>query len=361
MLHDYETVLHAPWTIQAGTKVRGGRITIADDFDYTVVPNDSLGLVRLSDGVELEDVEIVGRPAAWWAAKAAAGEPWPWPTRGFAAVNTKFATMHGCRATDIPAEAFYCRDSSDLLLEEVYAERCNAGVAFDWPRVSGNLRFKLYGFTGLDMLSMQSNWNAIGTSILFPSLWVGANWVWGMGLVDSDIVDVRGYGEGKGIKFTHCDYLRMKRIRSPHLSISGRMTTPPTGWVGPALVRGNVLTESVLGESTFGFSMEKSSDPVVLSFDSPVDEVVQIDTTTLIAPRAGTLSAPWLNPPISGWRYQVVQATNGARANLGPGVERIDMNDEQANPTWVQVYDTATVTQDPGMPAIRSYTAHWES
>lgn len=347
--------------LPVGTRLRDVQFTIADGFDYTLVAGDSMALVRLSDGCDLEDCEIVGRPASWWVAKAAAGEPWVWPCRGFGVVGAKHVALRGCSVTDVPAEAFYCREYDYLTMEGLSASRVNAGIAFDWPRVSGNKHLYLNGAVFTDMLSMQSNWNAIGASILFPSLWVGANWVWGMGMENSVIKNVQGYGEGKGVKFTHCDYLALSGLRAPHLSISGKMATPPTGWVGPALVRGNTVMDSVIGESTFGFSAAKSSDPVCISFDSPVDEIVQVDRTTLIAPRAGDLSAPWINPPIAGWRYQVVQGSNAARANFGQYVERIDMNDEQAAPVWFSALDTSTLTTHASIPAVRSYTAHWEA
>ena len=345
VLHDFDEELVEPLVLASNTELRGARVRLGPSFAngwQQPAGKDNrgeFGVVRVKPGAEnviVENSRIEGPPEDWWNAKLAdqQGFIWAHAARGIQVVETTGVVLSNVRVSSFPAEGIYTHDNHNLSILDCRVERCNAGLAIEWPRGRGNQGILVDGLDVTDTWAVAGR-NAIGKSILRPGGMVGANFMHGAGLVRSTIRRVRCTGEGKGIKFYQCAGLELVDLRTPHLWLGGAYATPVTPtWKGPLQANGYSVHDSVIGESTFGFSVEKSSDPITLQTSMLIDDELLVERCVLLTPRPGPLFAPWQPPTgVTGWRFQVVQATGGMRVRLRD-CRMIDLNPTGTEPTW---------------------------
>ena len=368
LITDWNEPLHEPLWLGSSTELRGGVIRLADDYQggWQQPPGqdrrEPYGAVRLQPGahdVVIDRVRFEGPPISWWEARLQ--QVWTWPTRGLAIVDGRSVILHNCCFTDWIAEGIYARDFLGLQILNCEVERCNAALALDWPRLSGNRNLVVDGLLGIDMRGVD-NLNAIGESILYPGGKVGSNFVWGSGLVVARVRRVRCAGEGKGVKLTHSAGLALSEIRVPNIWLGGVEGTPE-GWRGPIESKQISLRRSVIGESTFGQSRSKLSDPAAVVVSGVTVDECQFEDVVMLAPRPGPLYAPWFpggGPSPNFSRFQALSAQRGFRLRLGSGCRFIDLHGDHPEPTWIIADTGASVIEDPSVPRER-YTPHWEA
>lgn len=338
------TTIDTPIVLADDTTSRGGVIQLSERYRHTYSEAEQgYGAVRLGNRSSIEQTQIRGPGRGWWEANNL------WPLRGVSAVGVADVSIKYVSVYQVMAEAFYLRDvrNTHLMREPQFvglkAERCNVGLMIDWPRLSGNYDLWLDGLLCVDTWSPQAI-NAIGPSLLYPGQFVGGNALVATGVVRGKFHDVVSAGEGKGAKLTQCFVLDMRGFRVPQLWLGGDSPLI-AGWRGPQHAgRYSLGGDSVIGESTWGFSANQTSDPAALYCQGPlVYDALKVDHTTILAPRPGPLS----NSGVVGypdWRFECVVAGNGFKVELGDGVRLLDLDGDGPEPVWLNA-DAASGAQ----------------
>lgn len=335
VLHDLDLVLTEPFVLKSNTEVRGGTVRLGAGFHGG--GKGALVIASGSANVTVDNVTV--DPGPDWPI----GHISEYPCPGFAAIDANTVSFLRCQARNLPGPGFLAREFTGLNLLDCGTESCNSGVYIDWPRVRGNKGLTIDGFLGIDTRSWREDLNAIGVSILSPTLWVGTNFLIGMGVDHGLVRNIRCVGEGKGMKFAGCNKLVFDRIRTPDLWVGGDDGFP-AAWKGPLSCVQNVIRSSVIGESTWGFAKDKTSDPIALILDSKFVDTVVVDNTVIISPRPGNFTSDWGNAD-PHFRYQTVAVQRGCKAELRSTVRLIDLNaDQPPGYGWVTTDSTSTVT-----------------
>lgn len=349
--HDVDLKLTAPMVLASNTEIRGGQITLDPSF----APGGR-GVVQCAPGAL--DIVVDGvtvDPGEKWAFN----HPTLYPLYGFEVVSAGGVVISRCRARNLLASGYYLRDFTSVQLLDCEADRCNSALGVDWPRTTGNKGLTVDGMLGIDMRSVRADLNAIGPSLLAPDRWVGTNFAWGLGVESGLLRNMRCVGEGKEIKFNGCNHMTFERLRAPGLWVGGALGYPD-GWKGPATCAFNLVKDCVLGESTFGFSKDKTSDAIALVVDGPFVDTVTVQNTMVIAPRPGAFTADW-GSDLPDFRYQAVAVQRGASLTFGTGVRLVDLNGDKPEPLWISIDDRSQF-HDSTPPAPRErYTPHWHA
>lgn len=337
VIHDLDLMLTEPFAVKSNTEIRGGTLRLAAGFH-----GRGTGVISIAAGVS--DVLVDGvtvDPGADWATSHIT----EYPLSGFWVVDANNVVLSRCTARNLPGAGFTAREFTGLQILDFTAVSCNSGGLFDWPRVRGNKGLTLDGLLAIDTRSWREDLNAIGPSILSPQLWVGTNFLIGMGIDNGLLRNIRAVGEGKGAKLAGCNKLVLDRLRVPDLWLGGNDGFRPE-WKGPLTCSQNVVRDSVIGESTWGFSKEKTSDPIALILDSVFVDTVVVERTVVISPRPGNFTSDWGNAD-PNFRYQTVAVQRGCKADLRSTVRLIDLNaDQPMGYGWVTTDSSSSVTDN---------------
>ena len=350
--HDVDLKLTAPMVLASNTEMRGGTITLDPGF----APGGR-GVVQCAPGASgiVVDGVTVDAGAIW-----AFNHPTLYPLHGFEVVRASNVVISRCRARNLLASGYYLRDFTSVSLLDNEADRCNTALGIDWPQATGNKGLTVDGLLALDTRSVRADLNASGPSIVALDRWVGATFAWGLGVENGVLRNVRCIGEGKGMKFTGCTRMAFERLRVPDLWIGGALGLPD-GWKGPAACSFNTVKDSILGESTFGFSRDQTSDWITLVVDGPFADSVTLTNTLVIAPRPGAFSADWRPDTLPEFRFQAIAVQRGANLTFASGVRLLDLNGDKPEPLWIST-DSTSQFHDSTPPAPRErYTPHWHA